>query len=31
MLDKYRLRMAAIGAYEGEARRQNSQNIMNSV
>ena len=28
MLDKYRLRMAAIGAYEGEARRQNSQNIM---
>lgn len=28
MLDSYRLRMAALGGYEGEARRRNAQNIM---
>lgn len=28
MLDSYRLRMAAMGYYEGEARRRNSQKIM---
>lgn len=28
MLDNYRLRMAALGSYEGEARRMNSQKIM---
>ena len=28
MLDSYRLRMAAIGGYEGEARRRNAQKIM---
>ena len=28
MLDSYRLRIAAIGGYEGEARRRNSQKIM---
>lgn len=30
MLDKYRLRMAAIGSYEGDVRRRNSQNIMDA-
>lgn len=30
MLDNYRLRMAAIGSYEGEARRKNSQKIMDA-
>ena len=30
MLDSYRLRMAAIGGYEGEARRRNSQKIMDA-
>lgn len=28
MLDSFRLRMAALGSYEGEARRRNAQNIM---
>ena len=28
MLESYRLRMAALGGYEGEARRRNSQKIM---
>ena len=28
MFDSYRLRMAALGSYEGEARRRNSQKIM---
>lgn len=28
MLDSFRLRMAALGGYEGEARRRNTQNIM---
>ena len=28
MLDLYKLRMAALGSYEGEARRRNSQKIM---
>ena len=31
MLDSYRLRMAAIGGYEGEARRRNAQNIMDAA
>ena len=30
MLDNYRLRMSAIGVYEGEARRRNSQKIMDA-
>lgn len=30
MLDSYRLRMAALGSYEGEARRRNSQKIMDA-
>lgn len=30
MLDNYRLRMAALGSYEGEARRKNSQKIMDA-
>ena len=30
MLDSYRLRMAALGSYEGEARRRNAQNIMDA-
>ena len=30
MLDSYRLRMAALGSYEGEARRANSQKIMDA-
>lgn len=30
MLDAYKLRMAAIGGYEGEARRRNSQKIMDA-
>ena len=30
MLDAYRLRMAALGSYEGEARRRNAQNIMDA-
>lgn len=30
MLDSYRLRMAALGGYEGEARRRNSQKIMDA-
>ena len=30
MLDSYRLRMAALGGYEGEARRRNAQNIMDA-
>lgn len=30
MLESYRLRMAALGSYEGEARRRNAQNIMES-
>lgn len=30
MLDAYRLRMAALGGYEGEARRRNSQKIMDT-
>ena len=28
MLESYKLRMAALGSYEGEARRRNSQKIM---
>ena len=31
MLDSYRLRMAALGGYEGEARRRNAQKIMDSA
>lgn len=31
MLDSYRLRMAALGSYEGESRRRNSQNIMDAA
>lgn len=30
MLDSFRSRMAAIGGYEGEARRRNAQNIMDA-
>ena len=30
MLDSYRIRMAALGSYEGEARRRNSQKIMDA-
>lgn len=30
MIDSYRLRMAAMGGYEGEARRRNSQKIMDA-
>lgn len=30
MLDAYRIRMAALGGYEGEARRRNSQKIMDA-
>lgn len=30
MLESYKLRMAAIGGYEGEARRRNSQKIMDA-
>ena len=30
MLDTYRLRMTALGSYEGEARRKNSQKIMDA-
>ena len=30
MYDAYRLRMAAVGGYEGEARRNNSQKIMDA-
>ena len=30
MLDTYRLRMSALGSYEGEARRRNSQKIMDA-
>lgn len=30
MLDSFRLRMAALGSYEGEARRRNAQNIMDA-
>ena len=30
MLDSYRLRMAALGSYEGEARRRNAQKIMDA-
>lgn len=30
MLDSYKLRMAALGPYEGEARRRNSQKIMDA-
>ena len=30
MLDSYKLRMATMGSYEGEARRRNSQKIMDS-
>lgn len=30
MLDSYRLRMAALGSYEGESRRRNSQKIMDA-
>jgi len=30
MLESYRLRMAALGGYEGEARRRNSQKIMDA-
>ena len=28
MLDSFKLRMAALGSYEGEAKRRNAQNIM---
>ena len=31
MLESYRLRMAALGGYEGEAKRRNAQNIMDSA
>ena len=30
MLDSYRLRMNALGGYEGESRRRNSQKIMDA-
>lgn len=30
MLDNYRFRMAAMGSYEGEARRRNAQKIMDA-
>lgn len=30
MLDSYKLRMTALGSYEGEARRRNSQKIMDA-
>ena len=30
MLDSYRLRMAAMGSHEGEARRRNAQKIMDA-
>ena len=30
MLDSYRLRMAALGGYEGEAKRRNAQKIMDA-
>ena len=30
MLDSYKLRMAAMGGYDGEARRRNSQKIMDA-
>ena len=30
MLDSYRLRMAALGSYEGEAKRRNAQHIMDA-
>ena len=30
MLDSYKVRMAALGSYEGEARRKNSQKIMDA-
>lgn len=30
MLESYRLRMAALGGYEGEAKRRNAQNIMDA-
>ena len=30
MIESYRLRMAALGSYEGEARRRNSQKIMDA-
>ena len=30
MIDSYRLRMATMGGYEGEARRRNSQKIMDA-
>lgn len=30
MLDNFKLRMNTLGAYEGEARRRNSQNIMDA-
>lgn len=30
MLESYRLRMAALGSYEGEARRRNAQKIMDA-
>lgn len=30
MLDSFKLRMAALGSYEGEARRRNAQNIMDT-
>ena len=30
MIDSYRLRMATMGSYEGEARRRNSQKIMDA-
>ena len=31
MLESYRLRMAALGGYEGEAKRRNAQKIMDST
>ena len=30
MLDSFKLRMAALGSYEGEARRRNAQNMMDA-
>ena len=30
MLDSFKLRMASLGSYEGEARRRNAQNIMDA-
>ena len=30
MLDNFRLRMNMLGSYEGEAKRRNSQNIMDA-